>query len=202
MDTFKLIIELIEALAKFAWPAVVLISVLIFRKSISSSILRRIKKGKAKFGDKELEFELEAEQFHESVLKSGQKMPELPVTRPSSDNEQAAIEPPPINTDVDEILKAAKTNPKVAIMRLAVLLERELKALVALLGLPGPQKHVSESAVDMSPIRLCEILVGHYFLPNTTTNSLKKFWQLYNRIIHGREQIHEDTLLGVLDSYF
>jgi hypothetical protein len=135
---------------------------------------------------------------------------EHPVSKPAIDVEskaQLALEGTKLDTDIDTILEAARTNPRVAVIQLSTLIERELRIIVAMLGLPGPKLPTSDilrsrevTVSKIPPVRLGELLMGHNFLPQSTTASLKTFWQLYDRIIHGREYIHDDTILGILDS--
>ena len=69
---FKLIIELISAIAKLLWPIIALVIILIFRKDIAA-LLTRVRKGKL-FGQ-EVELDPSMDEFRKRV---GEAQSEIP----------------------------------------------------------------------------------------------------------------------------
>lgn len=180
---FKLIIELIVALSYWLWPLVTLLVFLTFRKPITA-LLGRVKKGEI-FGQG---FELEpaVDEFQESVQQAEEEVAQLPAKSesPPDDSRQTDIE-------VNQILDDSKGSPELALIRLSNILENESKTILGSLGL-----------LPLRPIsvyRAIEELEKRGFLPKNTIHSLKKFWELRNKIVHGRGQVDEKEILRVLD---
>ena len=117
MEVLKLIIELIDTLLR--WPVVALIALFIFRKAISTDILRRLIEANLEHGDTKFKIRLAEQEFRLSVEQSGKEFPERPILQPpisSTDKELHAFQESQHNTDIDKILEVAQSNPKLGII--------------------------------------------------------------------------------------
>ncbi|PZU99519.1 MAG: hypothetical protein DCF32_18605 [Leptolyngbya sp.] len=180
---FKLIIELIVALSNWLWPLVALITLLVYRKPIAA-LLSRIKKGEL-FGQG-LELEPAVDEFQQVVEQAGKEVDRLPSTSLQTEESKQT------NVDVNAILDDSKGSPELAIIRLSNLLENESKAILGSMGfLPR--------TLRISVYRAIQELNYRGLLPESTINSLKKFWELRSKIVHGRADINEKEILRVLD---
>lgn len=181
---FKLINELIAALARLSWPIITLIIILVFRHDIAA-LLRRVRKGKL-FGQ-EMELDPEVKEFHKAVEDAQEEIPESPV-----EEEQYEKETEQLDRDIKEVLDAAKINPELGVIKLSSILEREIRTLVGSLGNIG-------SRTRMAATHLFRVLVEKGHLPKHTTKSLQIFWGLRNEIVHGYKPKDEHNVLRVLD---
>lgn len=181
---FKLINELITAIAHFLWPIVTLIIVLVFRSDITG-LLRRIRKGKL-FGQ-EMELDPVVTEFRKAVEEAQEEIPESKVAREDFQKEAQQID-----RDEREVIEAAKVNPELGIIKLSSVLEREIRILAGSLG--QLNEHRRSPATQ-----LFRLLVDKGYLPGHTTKSLQIFWELRNQIVHGHSPKDERNVLKVLD---
>lgn len=172
------IINLINALAKLAISVVILIIILIFRKEISD-ILKRLKRGKVL--GQEIELEKQLDRLSENILESKKKMPELA---------EAPIEKKaPEKAHYDEfsnILKKAEKDPKDALNTLGLLVEVELKNLVAIHGL------LQYFERGFSFLQAAALLQNRDTISKSTASSLRQFYNLRNNIIHAHIETTEE----------
>jgi ribonuclease HepT-like protein len=181
---FRLMIDLIVALSHWLWPIVLLILLLVYRKPIAA-LLGRVKKGEL-FGQ-EFELEPEVNKFQESVKQAEKEIAQLP---PSSDVDVAESKRTEI--DVNRILDDSKGSPELALIRLSNLLEPEAKNALGSMGFLPRNKR-------LSGFWAMQVLGDKGLLPQSAADSLKRFWDLRNRIVHGRAEVDEKEILRVLD---
>lgn len=131
---FKLINELIIAIAQPLWPIVTLIIVLVFRRDIAA-LLRRMRRGKL-FGQ-EMELDPAVTEFRKAVEEAQEEIPESSVAE-----EQYEKEVQQLDRDEREVLEAAKVNPELGIIKLSSILEREIRVLAGSLGQLGQQRRI------------------------------------------------------------
>lgn len=180
---FKLIIELVVALSNWLWPLVALITLIVYRKPIAA-LLGRVKKGE--FFGQGFELEPAVDEFQQAVEQAGKEVAQLPS--PSGQ----AKESKQTDIDVNTILDDSKGSPELAIIRLSNLLENESKAILSSMGfLPRNSR--------ISVYQAIQQLKERGLLPESTINSLKKFWELRSKIVHGRADANEKEILRVLD---
>lgn len=181
---FKNIIELIIAISRLLWPIVTLIVILLFRSDIKA-LLTRIRKGKL-FGQ-ELELDPNVSEFQRTVKEAEQEVPAI-----STDKEDYDKKTEKLDSDIDEVLKASEINPEIGILRLSTLLEKDIRIIAASLG-------DIDSDIKASAIRQFQVLLNRKRLPRHTSESLKIFWDLRNRIVHGHGKHDKRDILRVLD---
>lgn len=181
---FKLINELIGALASLMWPIVTLVLILVFRKDLTA-LLARIRKGKL-FGQ-ELELDPAIFEFQRSVREAQQEVPEPEV--PPQKLQQQVEE---LDRDTKEIIDIAARDPELGVVKLATKLEREVRLLAASLGQLESKRHISL-------IQVFSMLVEKGYVPKHTAESLQSFWELRNRIVHGRGEESDKDIRRVLD---
>ncbi len=130
------------------------------------------------FGN-EIEIDKEIKEFGKSVKKAEQ---EVPITQPSK-------------TEVDsnsDILKTAEENPRIAILLLAAEIEKTLRELIASLGLLDGKNYTNvRQAFDL--------LERRGSLPKHVLGSVQIFFDLRNKIAHGKDPDNTDSAIGVLD---
>jgi len=181
---FKLINELIVAVATLMWPIVTLILILVFRKDLTA-LLARVRKGKL-FGQ-ELELDPAILEFQKSVREAQQEVPE-PEAAPQELQQQEAE----LDRDTKDILEIAARDPELGVVKLATKLEREVRLLAASLGQLQAKRHVSL-------LQVFSILVEKGYVPKNTAESLRSFWELRNQIVHGRGDENYKDIRRVLD---
>lgn len=181
---FKLINELLAAIAKLLWPLITIIIILLFRSDLSA-ILKRLRKGKL-FGQ-EMELDPYVEEFKKTVEEAQEEIPDSEIEEEEYDKEIKETD-----KDIREILEAAKISTELGVIKLSSILEREIRVLAGSLG-QTTSKH------RISSVNLFRRLVEKGYLPQHTTKSLQIFWDLRNKIIHGHKQKNERNILKVLD---
>lgn len=181
---FKLINELIVAIAHFLWPIITLIIVLVFRRDIAA-LLRRVRKGKL-FGQ-EMELDPAVTEFHKAVQEAQEEIPESSVGE-----EQFEKEAKELDRDERDVLETAKINPELGVIKLSSILEREIRVLAGSLGQLGQRSRSTAT-------QLFRLLVEKGYLPAHTTKSLQIFWELRNQIVHGHAPKEDRNVLRVLD---
>jgi hypothetical protein len=181
---FKNINELIVAVSRLLWPIVTIIVVFLFRSDITA-LLTRVRKGKL-FGQ-ELELDPNVSDFQRTVKEAEQEVPEI-----SSDKEDYDKKTEKLDSDIHEVLKASEINPEIGILRLSTLLEKDIRIIAASLG-------DIESDRKASAIRQFQVLLNRKRLPRHTSESLKIFWDLRNRIVHGHGKHDKHDILRILD---
>jgi hypothetical protein len=174
---------MISSLASLLWPIVTLVFVLIFRKDITN-ILARLRKGKLL--GQELELEPTVEKFRISVKEAEQEL--VPITPVVSDELQRTQ----TENDVSKILDDIGQYPSIALIKLSVLLEKEVRVLFGSLG------HL-QSKGQLSAPRAIRWLSEQGMLPKHTIGSLQIFWDIRNKIVHGANPPSDSEIVKVVD---
>jgi hypothetical protein len=178
--TFELINELIIAISKILWPIIVLAIVIIFKKEIAS-LIKRIRKGKL-FGQ-ELELDNEINEFKKVTNKASESIAEDSNTKKDTNIETKRS---------DEILKSSVDAPTLGIVMLSREIKKELQHIAASSGI---LKDVQNKSVAYT----FQVLVERKQLADSILKSVKIFWDLRNKIVHGKEIEDEKQIIRVLD---
>jgi hypothetical protein len=191
VKSFELIISLIIALSKLAWPALLIIVIFVFKEDIRA-LLKRLRKGKLLGQELELDPEIQEFQRTTELAEKEVAPPITPAISESVHVEGQASVKIQVPTDTDEVLSLAASSPEVAIIRLSALLERELRLLLGDMGiLPGNDR--------FHPIMATGLLINKGYLPKNTITSLQKFWELRNKLVHGQFPAEKREILAVID---
>lgn len=179
----KDIAELLKAIAALLWPLVALFALSIFKPQIRD-ILQRIKRGKVLGQEIEL---------NESLTR-------LDATATAVESEVASL--PPAQTQlsishesqeadtIGHVLSLSAQSPKASLLVLASEMERELRQLLASMGLLGGTRYMPfQQAI--------EILNQRGGLPRHVTSSVKLFRDVRNRLVHGIEANPNDILRAI-----
>ena len=118
--------NLLQAGAKVLWTVVTVVLVLVFRRDISD-LLRRLQKGKLL--GQEIELSQAASELRANVEKAQNQIPSSDVA-PKQYREEIAE----LAKDEAEVLEAAKINAQIGVIRLASIIEREIRELTASTG--------------------------------------------------------------------
>lgn len=184
MQIIKLFNEFIVAVSHFAWPIVALIIVFLFRKDISK-LLERIIKGKL-FGQ-EIEFDPEVKEFRDTVNVAQEEIPESPPIEEIVNNKIKEQD-----KNIKEIIDASKVSPQLGIIRLSTILEKSLRTIGASLGVINANQRISV-------IKMFQDLERKGRVKKNTTQAIKIFWELRNKIVHGHQIENEREIQKVLD---
>ncbi len=178
--TFELINELIIAISKILWPIIVLVIVIMFKKEIAS-LLKRLRKGKL-FGQ-ELELDNEIKEFKKATNKASES-----IAEDKSVKKDSTIE----TKNSDEILKQSADDPTLGIVMLSREIEKELRHIAASSGI---LKDIQNKSVAYT----FQVLVERNQLADSILKSVKIFWDLRNKIVHGKDIEDEKQIIRVLD---
>jgi hypothetical protein len=176
----RIIVELIKAAA---WPITVFVLVLIFRKEISA-VISRLRKGKIL--GQEIELEKSVERLEENVRAAEDEV-QGPIIEDTAHPSTTTM-----LDNIDEILKNAATDPKIGIITLAMEIEKELRVLIGVFGLVQQMER-------FSVYKAIQLLDKRGSLPKHAIGSLKIFWELRNKIVHGQRVEDKDNIIRVLD---
>ena len=176
-STFELINDLIISISHLLWPIVVLVCIIIFKKEISS-LLTRIKKGK--FFGQELELNNEIEKF-ETITEQALKT----VTKNS--NKQINIQ--------DTFTHSRDNNLVSNIIEISRKVEDELYNIS---GAYGILKDVHNKSISYISKKLAESNI----INETVFDSVIKFWQLRNQIVHKNYEGEEYQLKKISEIGF
>lgn len=187
----KELAELIQALAALLWPILTFIIVWRFRVEIAD-LLKRLKKGK--FLGQELELGESLDKLDKSALAAAAEVPELPMVNEIQRPENLDVLPSHINEpdDIGKILDLAESSPKLALMSLAVEIEKELREIIFSQGqVDRPYTFTIPNAI--------RILEQREF-PSHLITALRDFQRVRNQIVHGRGEVLSDDVLRAIDS--
>lgn len=172
--------DFLRAVATLLWPIFAFSTLFIFKKEISE-IIARLRRGKVL--GQEFELSESLEKLDRSAVAAANEVASFPAPGTS-----ASPEEPGTDDEVRTILHEAARSPRAALMLLASDLEREARQLLASGGHHRGQRHVPLS-------QALKILSGG--LPGHIPSSLKQFWEVRNRLIHGRDAEPEDILRAI-----
>jgi hypothetical protein len=178
--------ELLKAIAALLWPGVAFAVLALYHREIRR-LLTRIRKGK--FLGQEVELTESLDELRRAATAAEIEVPALPPAP-----EATPTEAPPadaVGSVPDRVLQLAASSPKAALLLLASELERALTRLLANLGLLGGRDFVSfTEGIAMLRKR---------GLPPNLGNSVELFYNLRNRLVHGRN-VSDDDVLRAIDS--
>jgi hypothetical protein len=178
------IADLVRAVAALLWPLFAFYALYRFGPDIKS-LAARLKKGKL-FGQ---EIEL------------GESLDRLDRTAAAGASEVAAVpqlgsgstaDGPDEAEIVQRVLAAATQSPKAALLLLASEIEKQVRQLLASTGLHRGRKNI--------PLHQAFAELDKWgSLPRHVAASVKLFWDVRNRLVHGQTASDDDTL-RVIDS--
>jgi len=182
----SLFVEVLKALAALLWPVAFLYLIYTFKDDVRRLVAGRVlKKGKI-LGQ---EFELEAQL--DQLEKKTEALPEAYAVMPGPAPTQGQGVPP--LTDIErevfdvtrQVLIEAGTSPKAALMSLAAQMEAELRKILQNAGAPSGPKTTWRDSVNFLRRR---------GVPAELLDSMIRFRDIRNRIIHGHEADDDDVL--------
>ncbi len=178
----KDVAALISAIASLLWPIFAFAVLAIYRKQLGDFIAR-LRKGKVL--GQEIELDESLDKLEKSAVAVAQEVAALPA--PVSDEVPIDSSDDPS----DGILREASRSPKAALLLLASELEREARQLLASVGHLKGQKYVPLS-------QALEVLQKQFGgLPGHIPSSLKLFWEVRNRLVHGGHAEDEEILRAI-----
>lgn len=180
----KDIAALISAIASLLWPVFAFFVLFIYRKQIGD-LISRLRKGKLL--GQEIELGESLDKLEESAVAAAQEVASLPA--PAQEKGSDSIESN--DSLVENILREAAKSPRAALLLLASELEREARHVLAAIGRLDGKRFVPLS-------QAIEVLQKQYGgLPSHIPNSLKLFWDLRGRLVHGGQADDEEILRAV-----
>ncbi|MGO9244254.1 MAG: hypothetical protein ACLQDC_05715 [Verrucomicrobiia bacterium] len=173
--------ELLKAIAALLWPLLGFTAVFLFRAQLRD-VIGRLKKGK--FFGQEVELEASLRKLDMSATAAASEVSKLPQTK---GDEGEAVQG---STEDGEIIDLAARSPKAALVALSATLEKEARDVLAVSGHLKGRSHV--------PFReaIAEIESKKLLLPHVS-GSLKQFWEVRNRIVHGHGATDDDVLRAI-----
>jgi hypothetical protein len=191
--------EIVDALAKLAWPLIIALIVVAYRYEIRDILRRLSRVKKATVLGQQIELEEELDQLKATTEKAEAEV--APQQQPEGQSERAGSKPLFENEQLRdaqklerEILSQARTSPKVALMLLSAEIDRRLRELLAATGW-----HQNIRAT--STLRAIKQLQLQGSLPKHVIGSVKLFRDIRNRIIHGGPATDEE-IIRAIDSGF
>lgn len=179
------LIEIIKALASLAWPLGTFATIYYFKDELKD-VLRRLKKGEI-LGNK-IELSDRIDQLDQTVEVASSSIPikQFPETI-SEDNDS-------IDNETKRIIEDSIRSPKAALLLLSSDIEREARHILASSGLLDGKNFVSFG-------KMMNMLVERGSMPNDLMGSVKMFWDVRNRLIHGIPTGVEsnDDMMRVID---
>jgi hypothetical protein len=177
--------DLIRAIATLLWPLLAFVVVWMFKEQVRE-ILGRLRRGKLL--GQEIELEEKLRRLDESAQTAASEPP-TPISVPETHNEVIARESELADV-ARHILDEASRSPKVALILLASELEREVYQLLASKGL------LHESRRTSLP-RAIEVLEQRGALPRHLAESVRNFWEVRNRLVHGQDATQDDIIRAI-----
>lgn len=183
--------DLIRSIASILWPILLFWSLRTFRDDIARA-LARIKK--AKVLGHEFELDNQLKELHQTANQASNEAAELPRDTLSSpdDNRAPDSDRPQTEDVVQKVIETAARFPTVALLLLATEIEKEGRDVLASIG-----KWTENRPLPF--VRTIERLDSHYGLPHHIPSSLKLFWSIRNRLVHGGSADDRD-IASALDS--
>ncbi|HRH16974.1 MAG TPA: hypothetical protein PLS22_05925 [Aquabacterium sp.] len=178
------IAALISAIASLLWPLFAFAVLALYRKQLGD-LIARFRKGKL------LGQEFELDESLNKLEQSATAVAEEVAALPASVTNDGPIDP--TDDPSGAILREASRSPKAALLLLASELERQARQLLASVGHLKGQKFVPLS-------QALEVLQKQFGgLPGHIPSSLKLFWEVRNRLVHGG-QADDEEILRAIDS--
>lgn len=182
----KDVAALISSIASILWPTLMFVILLMFRKQIGD-LIARLRKGKLL--GQEFELDESLDRLERVAVTVAEEVAALPTTAEDIAPEQ----PTTPDTLTADILREAVRSPKAALLLLASELEREARQLLASGGHLKEEKFVPLSQA----LGMLQKQFGG--LPGHISGSLKLFWEVRNRLVHGG-RADDGEILRAIDS--
>ena len=182
--------ELVRSIASLLWPVLVFWVLRSFRDDIAGAI-GRIKK--AKILGHEFELGTQLKELREAANEASNEVAELSSSIPGRAEESASRSETREKDDpVQKVLETAVRSPKVALVLLAMEVEKEGREVLASVG-----KWTEKKPIPV--LRAIERLDSHYGLPRHVFSSLRLFLDTRNKLVHGGSATDQD-IVSALDS--
>jgi len=163
----------------------------LFRGQIRN-LVSRLKRGK--FLGQELELAAETKEVDIKVKAAEATEPERPLADPSKDNVQQLTDLESENSKTKQFLDEAAKDKPLALVRIWIEIEQELKLLIAAHGL---RQLVSRA----NPSMYIQTLAKRQIISVETASGLMAFYDVRNRVVHGRAGKFTDSdLVALIDS--
>lgn len=176
--------DLIRAIAALLWPLFAFYALYRFGPDIKN-LAARLKKGKLLGQEIELGESLDRlDRTASAVASEVAAVPQLKFGPPADGPDEGEV--------VQRVLAAATQSPKAALLLLASEIEKQLRQLLASLGLLKGRK-------NLPPQRAFAELDEWGGLPKHVAASVKLFWDVRNRLVHGHTA-SDDDILRAIDS--
>lgn len=177
--------KLLQALASLAWPIFSFAVILIYRRDIGI-LITRLRRGKVL--GQEFELEKSLDELDESANLASVETPRAILTSDATDIQLSRERE--FAKELDVLMEEASRSPKVALMILWSDMERELRQLLASMGL--------SAGVPRLPFyEMMGILNKRGGLPASVKGSIRNFLNIRNRIVHGGEASQDDILRAI-----
>jgi hypothetical protein len=189
------IAKLLQAIAALLWPIFAFAVLATFRPQIKD-LLGRLRRGKLL--GQEIELGDSLSELERSAVAAQSEVAALPPAATADSGSLAeegkranvASERMKNETEViDRVLNLTAQSPKAALLVLAAEVEREVRRLMASLGLLTGRQSV--------PIHRAIEELDRYGLPKHVPSSLRLFWEVRNRLVHGHQASDADTLSAI-----
>jgi hypothetical protein len=177
--------ELIRSIAFLLWPILAFVVLFLLKHQIRD-ILGRLRRGKV-LGQK-IELEQSLRELNASAQAAASEsplfvqVPDIGKAGDVKDHESDDL--------ARRVIEEASKSPKIALILLASELEREVRQLLASMGLLG-------TARSVSLFQYMQILEERGALPNHLAGSVRNFWYLRNKLVHGHEASPDDIVRAI-----
>ncbi|MFL6211627.1 MAG: hypothetical protein ACJ74W_22450 [Pyrinomonadaceae bacterium] len=186
--------EIIQAIAALLWPILTFVLVWRFRAEIAD-LLKRLKRGK--FLGQELELGDSLDKLNESALAAAAEVNALPPAEEPMTKAPENFDPTAVQENEDDEIKSvldlAESSPKLALISLAIEIEKELREILFSQGQSGKR-------YTFTVPNAIRILEGREVLPPHLIMALRDFQKVRSQIIHGRGDINSNEILRAIDS--
>jgi hypothetical protein len=190
--TFDLVLELLRVTGQLLWPLTIIVILILFRTDIHK-VLSRLRRGK--FLGQELELGEETQKVEKQVEAAEQAEPTKPLMDPAKDTFAQLSNLHAAGEKVRNFLAEASQDKLLALLRIWIEIEQEVRTIVATHGLlqfssrPSVREYV-------------KVLAQRKVITQETADSIANFYELRNRLVHGRigDTYHEAELLALIDS--
>jgi len=184
--------DLLRAIATLLWPLLAIASCVYFRSEISE-FLKRLKRGKLL--GQELELGDSLDHLNKNAVAAADEVAIAALKEESLPNRML----PDLQRSDDEsgllkgILQLAQTSPKIALMALAIEIEKELREILFSQGEMGkPYRFRVPEAAKVLQDR--ELLLPH------VRAAISNFQEVRNKILHSVGRVSDDEILRAIDS--
>ncbi len=175
--------QLLQAIAALLWPVFAFFALWTLRPQVRD-LLSRLKKGKLL--GQEIELGESLAKLEMSAVAAQSEVARLPAGEQQRSGEDDRRQEA---SAIERVLTMSAQSPKAALLLLASELEREVRQLLASLGLLRGRRSV--------PIQQAIAELDAYGLPKHVPSSLRLFWDIRSRLVHGHQASEADTLSAI-----